>query len=85
MNDPRQSLTPAQLKVFETVERIRMAWLALRVTFTFFGVVLIALIWAAFSPVAGPSMRWAFGIIETILGWAMHPIIRHLFPKSSSR
>jgi cytochrome c biogenesis protein CcdA len=85
MNDPRLSLTPAQLKVFETVERIQMAWLALRVTFLFFAVVLIALICAAFSPTAGPSMRWAFGIIETILGWAMHPIIRHLFPKPSSK
>lgn len=83
MNNPTLSLTPAQLEVYATIERIRMAWLALRVTFFFFGVVLVALIWAAFSPVAGPSMRWAFGIIETILGWALHPIIRHLFPKPS--
>ena len=80
MNDPRLSLTPAQLKAFETIQRIQMAWVALWVTLVFFAVVLVALICAAFSPVAGPSMRWAFGIIDGILGWALRPVFKYLFP-----
>ena len=81
MNTQIMSLTPEQLRAFETFERIRMARLALRVTLLFFGVTLVALICAAFSPVAGPSMRWAFGIVEVMLGWAMHPIFAYLFPQ----
>jgi hypothetical protein len=57
-----------------------MAWLALIVVLFCFVGVLIALIFAAFSTVAGPSMRWAFGIIDGILGVALTPIFRFLFP-----
>ncbi len=49
MNLQTPSLTPAQLKVYETIQRNRMAWLTLIVTLVCFVGVLIALIFAAFS------------------------------------
>ncbi|MBB5063943.1 hypothetical protein [Granulicella mallensis] len=45
-----------------------------------FVVVLVALIFAAFSSIAGPSMRWAFGIIDGLLSGSLIPIRAYLFP-----
>ena len=74
------SLTPAQARVYETLQKIRMAWVALIFTYVCFFMVLVALICAAFSSTAGPSMRWAFGIIDGLIGLALRPIHKHLFP-----
>jgi hypothetical protein len=57
-----------------------MARVMLYVTLAAFVVVLVALIFAAFSPVAGPSMRWAFGIIDALLSGSLIPIRAYLFP-----
>lgn len=74
------SLTPAQLRTYEVVQRNRMAWVTLYVVLVCFVVVLAALIVAAFFPTAGPSMRWAFGIIDGLLAASVHRIVWNLFP-----
>jgi hypothetical protein len=74
------SLTARQLRVYEVVHKIRMAWVTLGVMLTCFVGVLIALICAAFSPTAGPWMRGAFATIDGLLGVSIHQIVRHLFP-----
>jgi len=82
MNDQLHlSLTPAQLEVYLAIQKNKMAWLTLRVVLACFALDLGALIFAAFSPTAGPSMRWAFGLIDGLLGWAIHRVIGFLFPK----
>ena len=58
-----------------------MAWLTLCITLLCFVGVLIALIFAAFSPTAGPSMRWAFGVIDGLLALSLRPIVGYLFPR----
>lgn len=75
------NLTPGQLKVYTTIQQIRMAWVALLVTLGCFICVLVALICAAFSLTAGPSMRWAFGIIDGLIALALRPVFAYLFPK----
>lgn len=74
------SLTSRQLEVYEVVHKIRMAWVTLIVMLVSFIAVLIALIFAAFSPTAGPWMRGAFATIDGLLGVSIHQIVRHLFP-----
>jgi hypothetical protein len=73
-------LTPAQLKVYEVIQRTRMAWTLLIVVLVCFVGVLIALILAAFSHTGGPSMRLAFGIIDSLLAITLHRIVGFLFP-----
>jgi len=43
-----------------------------------FVLVLVALIYAAFSTVAGPWMRFAFATIDGLLGYSIHHIVRYL-------
>jgi hypothetical protein len=74
------ALTPAQLKVYEVIQRTRMAWTLLIIVLVCFVGVLVALILAAFSPTVGPSMRWAFGIIDGLLVITLHRIVGFLFP-----
>jgi hypothetical protein len=73
-------LTPEQRKFYEIVNKIRMAWVMLIVVMVCFVGVLVALICAAFSTTAGPWMRFAFTVIDSLLGFTLHQITRHLFP-----
>jgi hypothetical protein len=61
-----------------------MAWVTLSVMLICFVGVLIALIFAAFSPAAGPWMRGAFATIDSLLGISIHQIVRNLFPAGGS-
>ena len=74
------SLTDKQLKVYEVIHRVRMAWVALLVVLGAFIAVLVALIFAAFSQVVGPWIKGAFATIDGLLGVCLHQVIRHLFP-----
>lgn len=71
------------MKVYETLQRIRMAWFTLICTVVLFTAVLAALVCAAFSPVAGPYMRYSFGIIDGLIAMALRPVYAYLFPKVS--
>jgi hypothetical protein len=72
--------TPDQLKVWEVVQRVKMARATLWVVLGAFIVVLIALLVAAFTNFAGPRIEWAFGAIDGLLAFCLHHIVRHLFP-----
>ena len=79
------SLTDKQLKVYEVVHRVRMAWVALLVVLGAFIAVLVALIFAAFSQVVGPWIKGAFATIDGLLGVCLHQVIRHLFPTTGRK
>ena len=74
------SLSDKQLKVYEVVHRIRMAWVTLGIVLAAFIGVLVALIAAAFSATVGPYVKGAFATIDSLLGLCLHQIVRHLFP-----
>jgi hypothetical protein len=74
------SLSDKQLKVYEVVHRVRMAWVTLAVVLLAFVGVLITLIYAAFSPVVGPYVKGAFATIDSLLGLCLHQVVRHLYP-----
>lgn len=78
------SLSDKQLKTYEVMQRIHMAWITLIVVLTVFVVVLLGLLLAAFSDIAGPYIKWAFAVIDSLLGFCLHQIIRHLFPAKNS-
>jgi hypothetical protein len=80
MSQANLPVTDAQARVWETIQRVQMARVMLYVILGSFVVVLAALIFAAFSSVAGPSMRWAFGIIDGLLSASLIPIRAYLFP-----
>jgi hypothetical protein len=80
MTNPLPSLTDRQLKTHEVFERIRMAWAVLYVVLGSFLVVLVALLFAAFTNLAGPHMKWAFATIDSLLGFCLHQVVRHIFP-----
>ena len=74
------SLTDRQLKVYETVQRVRMSWVALTVTLVLFIAAFVALVIAAFSQTVGPWIKGAFATIDGLLGACLHQVFRHLFP-----
>jgi hypothetical protein len=80
MKDQIPSLTDKQLRVYEVIHRVRMAWVALIVVLGAFTAVLIVLLFAAFSQTVGPWIKGAFAAIDTLLGFCLHQVIRHLFP-----
>ena len=80
MSPKNLPVTQAQAKVWETIQRVQMARVMLYVTLGGFVVFLFALLFAAFSAVAGPSMRWTFAIIEGLLSGSLIPIRAYLFP-----
>ena len=73
-------LTDKQLKIYEGIQRIRMAWVTLIVILTCFVAVFIALLFAAFLQTVGPRIKGAFATIDGLLGVSLHQIVRHLFP-----
>jgi hypothetical protein len=80
MTNPIPSYTDRQLKTLEVLHRIQMARITLGVVLGAFIVVLICLLVAAFTSIAGPYIKWAFATIDGLLGACLHQVIRHLFP-----
>lgn len=78
------SLSDRQLKAYEVMQRVRMAQITLYVVLCSFIVVLIALLFAAFTNLAGPRIQWAFATIDGLLGFCLHQVVRHLFPARSA-
>ncbi len=80
MTSPIPSYTDKQLKTYETMHRVQMARITLRVVLGAFIVVLAALLVAAFTNLGGPKIEWAFATIDGLLAFCLHQIVRHLFP-----
>lgn len=74
------SLTGKQLNIYETINRVRMSWVALIVTLVLFVAAFVVLVFAAFSHDVGPWIKGAFATIDGLLGFCLHQVFRHLFP-----
>ena len=80
MKDQIPSLTDKQLRVYEVIHRVRMAWVAHIVVLGAFTAVLIVLLFAAFSQTVGPWIKGAFAAIDTLLGFCLHQSHTPPFP-----
>jgi hypothetical protein len=74
-------LTPNQLKVFETLERIKMAWIALFCALGLFTLGFVCFLYAIFFLNEHTIPKTILGGIDTLLGWILHIVYAHLFPK----
>ena len=77
MNQP--ILTSEQLKIYEGLQRIFMAWVALVCIFGLFTAGFICFLVAVFRQGADVPKEMLGGI-DFLLGWALKTIIKHLFP-----
>jgi hypothetical protein len=57
-----------------------MSWVALIVTLVLFIAAFVVLVFAAFSQSVGPWIKGAFATIDSLLGFCLHQVFRHLFP-----
>lgn len=73
-------LTPSQLKAYEILERLRMAWVALIFMFTVFAVVIAALLVAAFTGKGEAWLKIGLLLLDGIVGWGIKRILTYLFP-----
>ena len=80
MPKPLPDLTPAQLNVYETLERIRMAWVALWFVLGLFTIALFTFLVALFVLPGDAASKSILGVINALLGGALGIVLRHLFP-----
>ncbi len=74
------NLTAAQLKVYEVVQRIRMAWVALLFVVIPFAFGVFAFLYAIFFLPQQEVAKGILGGINLLLGWALKIILNNLFP-----
>jgi hypothetical protein len=72
-------LTPAQLKVYETVQRNRMAWVALWFTLVPFSLAFVAFLAALFFATSVEA-KGVLLVFNGLLGWMVQRVFRFLFP-----
>jgi len=76
------ALTPEQLKVYETFQRIYMAWVVLICFFALFTAGFVCFLVSVFR--SGADVPKAIlGGIDFVLGWGLKAIVNHLFPSRS--
>lgn len=77
--DPKLlDLTPAQLKVYRTIQAERRAWVALWAILTLASVGFAAFLVAAFYRQTAATL--ISGGIEGIFGWQLKQVYRHIYP-----
>jgi hypothetical protein len=82
MSKPLPNLSPGQLKTFETLARIKMAWLALGVVLCLFTIGFLSFIYAVFFvPEYQTVTAVIHGGIDGLLGWGLRIVLNNLFPK----
>ena len=81
MNEQPPAYTDRQLKTFDLLQRNRMAWFVLLFLFAAFAVVLVALLYAAFSGQGKAWLTVGFTVIDGLLGTCITRIVFFLFPK----
>jgi hypothetical protein len=74
-------LTPTQLKAFEALERIRMAWIALWFVLALFSITLLSFLVALFVLQSDAMPKTILGAVNGLMGWAVKVVLAHLFPK----
>jgi hypothetical protein len=75
-------LTPAQIKVYEVIQRNRMAWTTLVVVLGLLIFGFFSFLYAMFFLPQQGVAKGVLGGIDLLLGWALHRIVGNLFPKS---
>ena len=73
-----KDLTPEQLKVYQALQRIKMAWVVLIAMLVVFVSLTIVVVWIAMSE--HPGVAVVLGIVDGIVGWAIKHIVSFLFP-----
>jgi hypothetical protein len=78
---PPPDLSLAQIKVYEVIQRNRMAWTTLTVVLTLLTVGFLSFLFAMFLLPQQDVAKGVLGGIDALLGWAVHRIVGNLFPK----
>ena len=73
-----KDLTPEQLKLYQVIQRNRMAWVVLIVMLATFVVLIAIVVWAAINERTG--VAGVLGLLDGIVGLAIRHIISFLFP-----
>jgi hypothetical protein len=80
MNPDKLNLTPAQLIVYESLTKIRMAWVALVVLFVLFAGGFICFLFAIFRVPQQDVAKGSVGGIDGVLVWGLKIVLTNLFP-----
>jgi len=80
MSKPDHTITPAQLKVYDALQKIKMAWVALWAVLGLFTIVLIAFLYALFFIKGEEASKVIMGGTDATLGWALRTVYAYLFP-----
>lgn len=78
-------LDPAQLKTYEVVQRIRMAWTALIVVLALFAVGFFVFLWLLFRVPGFQVTKILVAGIDSMLGYGVKRIFDNLFPAPQAR
>jgi hypothetical protein len=76
-----ENLTPSQLKVYEVVHRIRMAWVTLGCVLGLFVLGFFSFLYAMFFVESHEVPKGVLGGIDALLAWALKIILNNLFPR----
>jgi hypothetical protein len=82
MSKPDYTITPEQLKVYEALQKIQMAWIALWAALILFTVVLAAFLFALFFVPEQSAAKGIMAAIDGTLGWALRTVYAYLFPSA---
>ena len=77
---PDFTITDRQFKVYEGLEKIKMAWVALWAAVIPFLVVLVAFLYALFIIRNDGTAKLTLGATDATLGWALRTVYAYLFP-----
>jgi hypothetical protein len=80
-----QTLTPAQAKVYEVIQRNRMAWTALGVVLGLFTIGFFSFLYALFFVPSQAIGKSALAGLDALLGWSLRAIISNLFPSHQAK
>jgi hypothetical protein len=77
------NLTPSQLKVYEVVQHIRMAWVTLACVLGLLSIGFCCFLYAMFFVKSQEVAKGILGGIDALLAWALKIILNNLFPSKS--
>jgi hypothetical protein len=80
MSRPDYTITPDQLKVYEALQKIQMAWIALWAALILFAIVLATFLYALFFVSEQGTAKALMAAIDGTLGWALRTVYAYLFP-----
>jgi len=79
MSNPLPALTDRQLKTYEVLARVRMAWIALYFALGLFLTAFFVFVLALFLGKNAIATS-IVGLIDGILGWVLRTVYSYLFP-----